>query len=223
VRGRDGERGVTLVESIVSMVIGSAIGAMVLSAIVSGLRSQTRVDSHQTSLEQTRVAVQRITREIRNLGGYKSLLTAQYYDIAFNQARPSGYRTVEFTTVTSASSTTLVMLTTDFVPNNSGSPCTIDPTMRSGCTTQGPKTTPMLTSLANVASNTPLFTYSRKDGYSDPNVDPTTCIWAGHTPTQAAVECPGAVNIDLQQLISKGRANQPTDVKDTVQLRNQSS
>ncbi|HVU75084.1 MAG TPA: prepilin-type N-terminal cleavage/methylation domain-containing protein, partial [Mycobacteriales bacterium] len=79
VRG-ESEAGFTLVEMLTVMVLGSVIGVAVTSAMVSGLKSQTRVNAHQTSLEQTRVAMQRVTREIRNIAPYKSLLLAQDND-----------------------------------------------------------------------------------------------------------------------------------------------
>lgn len=214
VRGDADAAGFTLVEMLTVMILGSVIGVAVMSAIVSGLRSQTRVDAHQTSLEQTRVALQRVTREIRGLA---VLEQAFPNDLIFDLKRPSGFRREELTTATANGRTDLVLLTTDFT----GSGCTTDTQL--ACTHGSPTPTTILPSVAN-SSSTPLFTFQGpRTGYTVPagqTVDTGTCIRANQTPVQADQGCPNMIRVRLLQLIKGAPNNRPTDLKDDVQLRN---
>lgn len=220
VRGRDDEAGFTLIEMLTVMVLGAIIGVAVTSAMISGLRSQTRVDAHQTSLEQTRVAMQRVTREVRNAGP-KGVLSAYDNEIVVAQDRGSNaYRTMDFKITTSAGIRTLVLVETDY----SGSGCSIASTTASTCVASAPRTTTVLPSIAN-DSTTPLFAYTPWTGYTPKSsaVTASTCVWSGYSPTRYAPECPGKVTIHLMQLISGAPSNRPTDLSDTVELRNQGS
>ena len=189
--------GFTLIELLVVIGLGAIVSVAVTSVLITGLRSQSEVSSHQTSLEQTRVAMQRITRAIRDAVQIQS---AADNSLIFTEATNScGTTTTTITTVTSGSTTSVQMH--DSTSNT---------------------TSTLLTSLANGAS-TPVFQYVSISGYTSTTgtVDTTSCAISGTTPTAYAPDCIGRVTVHLQQLIKGVSTTLPTNLQDTVELRNQ--
>ena len=190
--------GFTLIELLVVIGLGTIVSVAVTSVLITGLRSQSEVSSHQTSLEQTRVAMQRITRAIRDATQIQSATSSA---LIFTEATNSGgTTTTTITSVTSGSATSLQM---------------------HDSTTNATNT--VLTSLANGAT-TPVFKYIPVSGYVAANpaaVDAYSCAIAGTTPTAYAPACIGSVTVHLQQLIKGVSTTLPTNLLDTVELRNQ--
>ena len=62
---RRSERGLTLIELLVAALIGMAVLGGAVTVFVGAVRSEPRVSSKVTAVQQGRVAVERITREVR--------------------------------------------------------------------------------------------------------------------------------------------------------------
>jgi type II secretory pathway pseudopilin PulG len=219
-RAGDAESGFTLVEQLVVMVLSAMIGTAVLSVTITGLRSQTRVDAHQTSLEQTRVALQRVSREIRDIapGG---IIAAFDNELVIAQDRGAqAYRTLDYAIASSGGSKSLVLVQKDYAGGTSCNVRTMKPSL---CSSSSQRTTTVLPSLANAGTDA-VFRYTPRAGYTSAtaSVNPATCAWPGQTASQYAQDCPGYVTIHLEQLVSGASTTTPTDLTAEVDLRNQS-
>ncbi|HWA67391.1 MAG TPA: type II secretion system protein [Mycobacteriales bacterium] len=157
--GRDArDRGFTLTETLVVIVLFAIIGTIVTTASVTGLHKQTQLQDRSDVLAQARTALERIDRDIRSAN---PLLAASSTQLVLREVEPALTRTVTY----AVSSHQLVARETDVTS--------------SGVTTTS--TTVLLKNLVNSASN-PLFTASPTLGYVAPagsGVSATTCAMTG--------------------------------------------
>jgi hypothetical protein len=206
IRGDQRDDGFSLVEMFVVIGLMATVTAMVSTAVITGLRSQRRVDGRSTSLDQVRAAMQRVTREIRD---EDTVLLAQSSTLEFQQTNASRIRC--YTVTTSGGTSSLVVYTTSLTY---ATPCV------AGASN---KATTVLPSLAN-SSAQPVFAYTPKIGFtpSSNTVSATTCAITGTSPTTYAPDCPATVTLRFVQTIANAPAGIYSDFSDTVELRNQS-
>ena len=62
---RHDSRGLTLVELLVVLALLGVVGAVMLSGVVSGLRATDQVEAEADALDEVRVAVERLSRDLR--------------------------------------------------------------------------------------------------------------------------------------------------------------
>ena len=61
------QRGVTLIELVIGMVLMGIVALVVANALSTGIKGNLTTDNRKEALDQARVAMERMTREIRNL------------------------------------------------------------------------------------------------------------------------------------------------------------
>ena len=196
-RLRDSDSGASLVELLVGIALLLMVTGIVADTIVNALRVQTRLGERTSDLDDTRAALQRTTRDVRDLSrvdGASGTGFAAQRDtdagpvlLSWSLRPPSG-----------SSATTALVLTT---------------TSPSGATSTS-------VVLPSVDPTTAVWTYQPRSGYTprDPTtVDASTCLIVGSNPPAYAPQCIGTVGVRLRV---PARVGVPTELTDTVTLRN---
>ncbi|MCX5717824.1 MAG: type II secretion system protein [Nitrospirae bacterium] len=78
-----GKRGVTLIELVITMVLMGIVALVVANALSTGIKGNLTTDNRKEALDQARVAMERMRREIRNLNNSASVTTSSATQFCF--------------------------------------------------------------------------------------------------------------------------------------------
>ena len=78
-----GNRGITLIELVITMVLMGIVAVVVANALSTGTKGNLVTDNRKESLDQARVAMERMIREIRNLRNSTSVTTSSSTQFCF--------------------------------------------------------------------------------------------------------------------------------------------
>jgi prepilin-type N-terminal cleavage/methylation domain-containing protein len=186
---RTSDRGFTLVEVLMVLLLFGIVSSIVTTVAVSGLHHQRELQDRSDALAQARTALQRIDRDIRSTSQLdyvtRSLLLMQ--EPAYTGTTVTGSRWSCYYTYTTGGSTELVG---DL--NLTSATCPSAPTSTSQI---------LLRHLTNDSSSTTtaLFTPSPVTGYTAPSgsgIDPGSCSEGG-SPTAYAPSCIGTIAVHV--------------------------
>lgn len=77
------KKGFTLIELVITMVLIGIVAYVVASALSTGIKAYFVTDFRKEALDQARIAMERVTREIRNVVNNQSICTATANSIGF--------------------------------------------------------------------------------------------------------------------------------------------
>lgn len=191
------DRGVTLPELLVVMVLFAIVGGIVVTLSVSGLHHQTELQDRSDTLAQARTALERIDRDIRST---YPLLAASPTQLVLQEVQPTVTRTMTY----SVSGNELVVAETD-TP------------LAGGATTSTTKV--LLRNLVSTGTN-PVFSVTPVTGYVAPTgsgVNASTCALAGSTSYDPG--CVGSITVHV--MVQPASLQAPVNLSDNgTELRN---
>ena len=77
------QKGVTLIELVITMVLMGIVAVVVANALSTGIQGNLVTDNRKEALDQARVAMERMRREIRNLNNSASVTTGSATQFCF--------------------------------------------------------------------------------------------------------------------------------------------
>ena len=185
------QQGFTLVELLVAMVLAAVLGSILMSITVSATRAASRQEDQTRTLTQAKVAMERVTREIR---GANSMQAAAPRRLVLVRVEAGVRKTVTLEVVSAGSSTELRQTTTSRVISTGA---------------ESNSTATVLGGLAVGASDA-VFTYADGDG------TPLTPLTA--SPLTFA---PGDVKtIGVRVLVRRKFNSPPVELYQLVSIRN---
>ena len=191
------DRGVTLTELLVVMVLFAIVGGIVTTASVTGLHHQNEVQDRSDALAQARTALQRIDRDIRSA---YPLLSVSPTQLVLREVQPTVTRTMTYT----VSGNQLVV--SEAATATSG-----------GATTTSSKV--LLRNLVGTTTNQ-VFSVKPVTGYVAPTgsgVTAATCAMSGSASYDAG--CVGSVTVHV--MVQPPTVRAPVNVSDNgTVLRN---
>lgn len=206
-RARRSDRGFTLTELLVAIVLFALVGGAISTAAVSGLRHQREVQDRGDALAKARTALQRVDRDIRSAS---PLLAASSTQLVMLETGAS--TTTKICYLVESTSSTAAELVQTPVASSASCPgaATTDSTI-------------LLTNVVDTAT-TPVFSFSPTTTYTNStgSVTASTCAftaaaWAGwYDPS-----CVGTVTVQLS--VQPSSLSGPVTVSDNgTELRNAS-
>jgi prepilin-type N-terminal cleavage/methylation domain-containing protein len=190
-QGATTDRGFTLIEMLVTLMLVSVVGAVVMTIMVSSARVARKQEDHTHTLSAAKVAMERITREIR---GANAMTVAQPRTMSFT-ATVNGVRTA----------TTFTVVTT-------GSTSEIREQQSKTVVSTGVMTTTTRKVLGGMAVGRSDAVFSYADASGVPLV-PATTSPESYTP--------GAVkSVSIKVLVKRRFNNNPVELEQTVSIRN---
>jgi prepilin-type N-terminal cleavage/methylation domain-containing protein len=204
------DRGFTLSELLVVIVLFSIIGGIVGTVVRVGLKHQAQMQDRSSAFASARTVIQRVDRDIRAADplDYFSPTTISMSENGGVTGSTAGTVTYVVSAVTSTTSQLAVY------------PCGLNSASVPICTGRV-----LISNLVQTGS-TPVFSPSSTIGYAAPvgsavSVDPSTCQVVNSTPTQYDPSCVGTISVHL--LVQPSTINQPVNISDNgTELRNAS-
>ena len=195
-RGRRAEdQGFTLVELLVVMMLLGVVGTLVTSVVVSASKAAVRNEDQTRTLNQAKVAMERMTRDIR---GANSLTSASHNSVALVSTVGSTRRAIEFRVTRGTGTQEIIRIerSTDLV---------------TGVTTE--RTTRVVGGLA-IGRSESVFGYLTAAGgrIKDPLPDGTFTL------NDAEIRAVGSIRVTVR--IARNKGNRPIELKQVVSIRN---
>lgn len=194
---RADDRGVTLTELLIVMLLFGIVGGIVTTASVTGLHHQTALQDRSDTLAQSRTALERIDRDVRSA---YPLLSVSPTQLVLQEVQPTVTRKMTY----SVSGTQLAVTEAD-TPS------------AGGATTTSSKV--LLRNLVSTTTN-PVFSVAPVAGYVAPagsGVTAATCAMAGSTSFDPG--CVGTVTVHV--MVQPSTLKGPVNVSDNgTVLRN---
>lgn len=208
-RRRGDDRGFTLTELLVVIMLFGVIGSIVTTAATTGLRHQTQLQDRSTALSEARVAVQRVDRDIRSASqvDYATASKLVMQESTYTGSTATGSEWVCYYTTTVGSDTELIQQ--------------FDPTSDS-CPSTSPTLSKVLVHHVVNAAATPVFAYSPIAGFTATasSVDSSSCAISGSSPASYAPSCIGTITVHL--LVQPSTISTPVSMNDNgTEVRNQ--
>jgi prepilin-type N-terminal cleavage/methylation domain-containing protein len=208
-RGRRGDRGFTLVEVLMVLLLFGIVSAIVAAVTTSGLHHQRELQDRSDALASARTAMQRIDRDIRSTSqiDYATSSELLMQEPLYTGTTVTGSRWVCYYTRTVGTATTLVQDV-----NTASDVCPSTPSTLSK----------VLVSNVTNSDASPLFSFSPVTSYAAPSgssVDASTCAMSGTSPAAYDPSCIGTVTVHI--LTQPSSLSGPVSVSDNgTELRN---
>lgn len=182
--GTRGDAGLTLVETMMSVLLSAIVGGVLTTAIVVSFHRQSEIEARAAGINTVRQAFERTMREIR---GAEPLLSVTDNQLMMMETNAAGVqRTLSYSLVTTGGNVALVVDETDVDANNNALPA--------------PPRRVVAGHLVNVTKGIPVFSVSKAvDGWGagTSTVDALCHVIGTSNPNVYAPDCIGGLVVHL--------------------------